>query len=267
MIYGRTGIGKSEAGLAIGERVAQYISEIKGGTPEEYFCADNIAVMTMEEVLRVLSSKMDKKFSIVGFDDIGIAWSSRDFMTQTNQYLNDIAQTIRTRNLFCYFTLPDPSLIDKVPRELIRYLAKIESSHFRYGYVEAKIQEPQKTIQFSKKRYPYLLDQDGQRIVRHMIFRPSKALRDDYEKRRSEIEKLNTNQIIGNMQQISIEESAPVEPRLSKKSLFSTPMKIDYNNGEGLSMSKIADKYGVSTQTVYEALHYQEPKLEPKKVA
>jgi hypothetical protein len=271
MIWAPTGKGKSYAGGSIGERVSQYVAEIKGGSPEDYFTPENIAVITQNEVLRVMSTKMDKKYVTIGFDDIGLAWNSRDFMSEFNKCMNDIAQTIRTRNLFAYFTLPDPSLIDKVPRDLIKYVMKIETSNFDLGYVVAKIQEPMKKVQWGKKIYPYLLDEDGQRIVRHIIFRPSQGWINNYEPRRQEIEHQNTDITVQTMQHIVEEESTPQEPHSSKRSILSRAVKIDYNGGEGLSMEKLADKYGVSKSTIHQALLFQEPKkientVEPKKI-
>lgn len=264
LIWAATGKGKDWTGGAIGECVAQYVSEIKGGEPEDYFTAENVAVITHEEVLRVLSSKIDKKYSVIGFSDIGLAWSARDFMDRFNQAMNDIAQTIRTRNLFAYFTLPDPFLIDKVPRELIRYVCKVESSHFDQYYTECKIQEPMKKVQWGKKIYPYLLDLDGNRINRHIIFRPSQKWTDNYEPRRSSIEKQNTVITVQEMRQLIQEADEPAR-RLSKKAMFSQPMKLDYNNGQGLSMREIAEKYGVSNDTVHEAIHYNPDTQKPQK--
>lgn len=263
MVWAPTGKGKSWSAGAIGECVAQHVAEIKGGEPEDYFTPENVAIITHEEVLRVLSTKIDKKYSVIGFDDIGLAWSARDFMDKFNQAMNDIAQTIRTRNLFAYFTLPDPFLIDKVPRELIRYVCKVESSHFDMYYTECKIQEPMKKVQWGKKLYPYLLDLDGNRINRHIIFRPSKKWTDNYEPRRASIEKQNTIVTVQEMQQL-IQAEEPAR-RLSKKALFSQPMKVDYNNGQGLSMHEIAEKYGASSQTVYEAIHYTPASQKPQK--
>lgn len=271
MIWAPTGKGKSWAGMSIAERIAQIVAEIKGGNPEDYFTPENIAVITQNEVLRVMSTKMDKKFAIIGFDDIGLAWNSRDFMSEFNKCMNDIAQTIRTRNLFAYFTLPDPMLIDKVPRDLIKYVMKVESSNFDLGYVVAKIQEPMKKVQWGKKIFPYLLDEDGQRIVRHVIFRPSQKCVEDYEPRRQEIERVNTNITVKTMQHLVEEEHTPREPHASKRSILSRAVKIDYNNGKGPSMGELAEKYGVAKSTIHQALLYQEPKsipntAEPKKM-
>lgn len=264
LIWASTGAGKSYAGMSICEKVSQYVAEIKGGEPTDYFDVDNIAIITQAEIIRILSTKMDTRYCCIMTDDVGTGWNSRDFMTEFNRLMNDIWQTFRTRNNFLCLTLPDPMLIDKVPRDMVKYVAKIEASHFDFGYVEAKIQEPMKKVQWGKKIYPYLLDLDGQRIVRHIIFRPSQHLIDNYEPRRSLIEKQNTGTALQDMGELIQTESLPYEPRLSKKALFSTPMKADYNNGDGLSMSKIAEKYHVSSQTVYEALHYKESKPTPQ---
>lgn len=196
MIYARTGAGKSWAALGIGEVVSEYVAEIKGGSPKDYFSPENIAIITQEEVIRVIENRLDSKYSVIGFDDIGVGWNSRDFMTDFNKSMNDIYQTFRTRNVFLYVTLPDPMLIDLVPRDMIRYIMEIDSSHFEYGYVEAKVFELTKKARLSKKIYPYLLDTKGNRIVRHIIFEPSQELVKNYEPRRTEIEKQNTDKAV-----------------------------------------------------------------------
>ncbi len=307
LITGRTGIGKSSTAMAIAELTAQYIAEIKGGNPEDYFCPENIAIISDDEVIRVIKSGiMDKPYSIVGFDDIQNFWNARNFMSGQNQSMNDIATTIRTKNLFIYFTAPSDFMIDKVPRELVRYHMEITQPVFNMGYVKAKIKEPYTVQTRNKKMYPYLMDLDGHKIKQHIIFRPSQPLVDNYEKRRKEIETKNTNETVksidefinpespftamseGKMEQQlkkQIEEKILKEKitkklmdeaiikhpeliatfterteRISKKQLFSIPMKADYDNGNGLSMTKLAEKYNCSTQTVYEALHFNEPK-------
>lgn len=259
MITATTGAGKSYAGIAIAERVSQIVAEIKGGKAEDYFSIDNIAVITQDEILRVMLRMNNQKFMCFGFDDIGaVGWNARDFMQTFNQQLNSIFQTFRTQNNFLYLTLPNDMLIDIVPRSLTKYQMKISASHFEYGYVEAKVFKPIKDSKLPHGRIePFLQDLEGRKIKRHIIFRPSKILTDEYDKRRAKIESKNTGMTIDDMM-LSIEsEKTRPEPRLSKKVLFSEPMKIDYNNGNGLSMHELAKKYGVSSQTVHEALHYE----------
>lgn len=260
LVWAPTGAGKSWAGMAICEKVSQYVAQIKGGKPTDYFNVENIAIITQEEVLRLLSTRMDVRYGCIMCDDIGVGWSARDFMQQFNQSMNDIYQTFRTRNNFLCVTLPDPMLIDKVPRELVKYVMKVNASFHDYGYVECKIQEPLKKMQWGEKIYPYLLDLDGQRIVRHMIFRPSFELVSQYEPRRREIEKMNTNATIEDMREMIKPDTAKLEaikpePKVIKKIVFAQPMQIDYEGG--MTYDAIAKKYGCGKGTVAEALKYQ----------
>jgi len=255
LVWASTGAGKSWAAMAICERVSQYVAEIKGGDPLDYFNIENVAIITQEEVLRLLSTRIDVRYGCVMCDDIGVGWSARDFMDQFNQSMNDIYQTFRTRNNFLCVTLPDPMLIDKVPRELVKYVMKVDASFHDLGYVECKIQEPMKKVQWGKKIYPYLLDLDGHRVVRHMIFRPSQHLIDAYEPRRSQIEKQNTGATIEEMRNLISKDKNKPAPKVLKKILFSKPMK--YDHAMGISENKLMKKYGCSKDTVREALNYK----------
>lgn len=255
LVWAPTGAGKSWAAMAICERVSQYVAEIKGGDPLDYFCPENIAIITQDEVLRILRTRMDVRYGCIMTDDIGVGWNNRDFMTQFNQSMNDIYQTFRTRNNFLCVTLPDPMLIDKVPRELVKYVMKVDNSFFDLGYVECKITEPMKKLQWGKKIYPFLLDLDGQRIVRHIVFRPSQHLVDAYEPRRREIEMQNTNMTIESMTEMVKLEVTKPEPRIVKKIIFAKPIQMDYE--AGLSYREIAEKYDCSHDTIRHALNYK----------
>lgn len=258
MITATTGAGKSYAGIAIAERVSQIVAEIKGGVKEDYFTLEDVAVITQEEILRVMARMNNKKYHCFGLDDIGAyTWQSRAFMQETNQQFNAIFQTFRTQNNFLYLTLPNDSLIDVTARRLTKYRMEITASHFDNYYVEAKVFKSIKSMKLPHGGIePYLLDLDGRKIKRHIIFVPSQHLIDEYDKRRAAIESQATGITIDDMLKNAQTESVPTEPRLSKKVLFSQPMKIDYNDGNGLKMWELAKKYGVSTQTVHEALHY-----------
>lgn len=119
MIVGKTGEGKSRAGLFIGYRVAKYLARQLGGVWQDYFSSENIAVMTTGEVIRVMKANKPKKVLIL--DDIGAAWNSRDWNSKGNKILNRIVMTFRNKNNLLILTLPDSFILDKVPRNLLHY--------------------------------------------------------------------------------------------------------------------------------------------------
>lgn len=254
MIYAPTGAGKSWAGMAIGEQVSRYVAEIKGGTPRDYFSPESIAIITQEEVIRLLETGFNKKYSVVGFDDIGVGWNSRDFMSKFNQSMNDIYQIFRTRNCFLYVTLPDPMLIDKVPRDMVKYILEIYSSKFEFGYVEGKLFKLEKSPRQGKKRHPYILDFSDNRVVRQIIYTPSVEFVKDYEPRRMEIEKLMTGRSIDNLKEIvqeSLAENLPKE-RPTKEQILA-PSVLSWAE-YGLVQSDIAKKVGCAVGTVNKIL-------------
>jgi len=207
MIVAPTGKGKSWSGIAIGELVAQFVAEIMGGKESDYFTVDNIAIITQQEIIRLLKEKLNVRHSVIGFDDIGVGWNARNFMDEFNKTMNDIYQTFRTRNCFLYVTLPDPRLIDVVPRDMVKYIMEVHSSKHDDGYVECKIFEVAKNMRKQTKLYPYILDYSGNKIKRHIIFAPSPTYTIPYEKRRTEIEKVNSDKAIENLQELLTQET------------------------------------------------------------
>lgn len=269
MITATTGAGKSWAGLSIAECVSQYVAEIKGGEPIDYFNIDNVAIITRDELMRVMSTKMDIKYSCLGFDDIGAyGWSSRDFMSDFSQALSSVYQTFRTKTNFVYLTVPNDALVDINARRLTKYTMDIVQSHFDEGYIIAKIFKPIVNSRLPHgKITPYLLDMDGLRIKRHIVFRPSIELSEEYKKRRQQIQSQAMNTSIDGMQQIITTDIISQEPRPSKKALLSPIIKKLYNNGKGLSMREISEylsdensEHKISTQTISEALKYNPTK-------
>ena len=131
MIVGKTGEGKSRAGLFIGYRVAVYLAKQLGGHWRDYFDSENIAVMTTEEVIRVMKANSPKKVIIL--DDIGAAWNSRDWNSKGNKILNRIIMTFRNKNNLLILTLPDSFILDKVPRNLLHYHIEMYKQDYDQG--------------------------------------------------------------------------------------------------------------------------------------
>lgn len=184
MIVGRTGRGKSSAAISIAVETAKKVAKVKGGKWQDYFNLDNIAIITRDEIYRVM--KKSKKFSIIVLDDIGVGWNARKWQDELNQALNDIFQTFRTDNMLIIVTLPDSVLIDKVPRFLVHYFMEMEMSIFEHGITVGKVFEVVRKPRIDKIFYEYI-QIAGARVMRHVFRQPPDEIRIPYEKRRAEI--------------------------------------------------------------------------------
>ena len=137
MIVGKTGEGKSRTALFAGYKVALYLAKQLGGHWKDYFNSENIAVMTTEEVIRVMKANSPKKVIIL--DDIGAAWNSRDWNSKGNKILNRIIMTFRNKNNLLILTLPDSFILDKVPRNLLHFHIEMFKQEFDQGFAIYKL--------------------------------------------------------------------------------------------------------------------------------
>ena len=137
MIVGKTGEGKSRTALFAGYKVALYLAKQLGGHWKDYFNSENIAVMTTEEVIRVMKANSPKKVIIL--DDIGAAWNSRVWNSKGNKILNRIIMTFRNKNNLLILTLPDSFILDKVPRNLLHFHIEMFKQEFDQGFAIYKL--------------------------------------------------------------------------------------------------------------------------------
>jgi len=252
MIVAPTGAGKSWSGIAIGELVAQFVAEIKGGKDTDYFSPENIAIITQQEIIRLLKDKLDVRHSVIGFDDIGVGWNARNFMNEFNKTMNDIYQTFRTRNCFLYVTLPDPRLIDVVPRDMVKYIMEVHSSNHDNGYVTCKIFEVAKNMRKQTKLYPYIMDYSGNKIKRHIIYAPSPVYTVPYEVRRTAIEKMNSDNAIASLQTILTEQVADTTGAKNEAKIQST------NDQKYLIVKEIVSRFHVMKKEAMEIANLPE---------
>lgn len=187
MIVGPRGSGKSNAGIYIAEQVAKEVAKIKGGKPEDYFNFEHIAIITTDEIVRVM--KMRKQYAIYILDDIGVGWNSRNYMQKVNKILNDILQVFRTNNSMLILTLPDSFLIDKVPRRLIHHFGEMYQKLFEQGKTVMKLFKVDPKTRGGDIFYTYPVTTEHGKIVRYVIRRASSKNIDEYEKRRTAIAK------------------------------------------------------------------------------
>lgn len=244
IIVGDKGSGKSWAAIRIAYEVSAEVAKIKGGKPDDYFTFENIAIITKDEVLRVLKTRMNQ-YSVVIFDDIGVGWSNRDFATKFNKVMNGIYQTFRTRNVFLIMTVPDPTYIDKLPRLMLHYQMEVVDSYFHKGFVEVKVKESKKIIQMNKNIYPYIT-RNGSRYPRHVILTAPDHLTTPYETARKKVEKDSADKGLAELEALEMGDEEKVS---TKKTDILRPFIFSLHE-EGVSQANIGKKVGCSPSLV-----------------
>lgn len=244
IVVGDKGSGKSWAGLRIAYDVSVEVAKIKGGKPSDYFGFENVAIITKDEVIRVLKTRMGQYFVVI-FDDIGVGWSNRDFATKFNKVMNGIYQTFRTRNVFLIMTVPDDTYIDKLPRLMLHYFIEVVDSYFDKGFVEVKVKESKKLIHMNKNIYPYL-KRYGTRYPRHVILTAPEHLTTPYEIARKKVEKDSSDKGLAELEAMEMGEEEKVSNRkqdILRPSVFAM-------HEQGMSQKKIAQLVGCSQPLV-----------------
>lgn len=247
IIVGDKGKGKSWGAISLAWEVAQWVSKIKGGKPEDYFSFENIAIIIKNEVLRVLKFRMGQYFIII-FDDIGVGWSNRDFQSKFNKVMNNIFQVFRTRNVFLILTVPDQSYIDKLPRHGTHYLIEVVDSHFDDGFIEVKIKELKKIVQTGKVIYPFVT-RNGIRYPRHLIATAPDYLTGPYEIARKAIEKESSDNGIAELEALELDSDAVPKQKITQANIL-RPAIFTLHEQNKHSKKSIAEMVGCSPELV-----------------
>ena len=184
---GHTGSGKSNANLRLGYNVACEVAKIKGGTWHDYFNIDHIAVITREEIMRVM--QVNRKYSVILLDDIGVGMSARNWNKEENKLLNEIIQTFRTDNTCLLLTLPDTFMLDKIPRHLSHWFCEMDSSIFEKNVSIAKVFELHNQPRSGKMFYKYPRTVGHAKSIRTIFRIAPDEIRIPYEEKRTQIAK------------------------------------------------------------------------------
>ena len=230
LIVGRTGAGKSNAALRICYDTAVKIAKVKGGTWEDYFGIDNIAVISNEEIYNVVQ-KMDKKFNCFICDDIGVGLNSRKWQSQTNILMNDILQTMRTTNTLVILTVPMGFMLDKVTRNLPHYYMEMEMAIFEKGISIGKFFEVSHRPRRNKVYHVYMTDKKkGAKTVRAYFKLAPKELREAYEKKRKEVAEKLRDEKMAQFKELMDEHNVEELQQTPKKERF-VELQRDVNAG------------------------------------
>jgi len=247
-IIGRTGSGKSSAALQIANETAKYMSKLNGHSPDYFFNIDHVAIISEDEIIRVMSGI--KKQGIYILDDIGVGWNSRKWQSKANIVMNNIIQTFRTWNNLLILTVPDDENIDKVPRNSLRYRIDMKDTNFDMGYSLGAMQEMVRNYKTKKNIFPYP-KAEGVKYVRVKFERPPDELADEYEKRRVAIQAKMQEDNIEQMKAVFAEgkEVETTEP-FYKSHAVEVYQKVEF---EGFTRTSLADEYNVNIGTISQA--------------
>lgn len=181
LLTGERSAGKSYSALHLAWKTAEKIAAKKGGTWQDYFSMENVAIIDPKELMQKM--QVLKPYNIYLLDDAGAGWSARSFMSKQNQILNHILETCRTQNAGIFITTPDLFLIDKIPRSLASFVGEVAESHHDKGYNLLKVFRTERLRREGKTLYSHLqfyTPQGKSKIIRWRTHMPPDELLEEY---------------------------------------------------------------------------------------
>ncbi len=182
-LFGEPGGGKSMAALGLADNCAKWNAKFLGGTPEDYFTLDNVAVIH-PAMLRNMIKDM-KRHNVYILDDAGAAYDARNYMKKDNKALGYVLQTFRTLNSLLIVTGVDGGMLDVNLHRTARYYAEVGEPYHNLGYTDVKVFRTLRKFRQKAIYYRYM-NQNRTQIVRYRAYLPKKELIEPYEKLRKE---------------------------------------------------------------------------------
>ena len=257
-IIGKTGMGKSNAAMRIGEEVAGYIATVKGGKPEDYFNITNIAIMRLDSIIPIIEDLDNKRFNIIVLDDIGASYSARDFNKGVNKNMNKVFQTFRDTNTMLIMTMPDSFLIDKVGRKLAHYQIEITDARHNEGISVGKLFEVIEQYRRGGQPHYHFVIYNGIKYPRIVFQRASAKLASDYEAKRSAIRKTLQVEAISNIRDADAEALKGVEKKekIPKHVQIAEKVRARLSADPDISIRKLSAELAASREAVTKAKQY-----------
>lgn len=169
---GETGSGKSWAALRIAEVV------------DPDFSVEQVA-FSMEEFMRLVLDDSYGRGSMIVFEEASVEAAAHDWHSKSNEVLRNVLDTWRHQNRGVVFTLPAFGQLDKGARGRMSALIQMCEKNEGEGYTAAKYKWVDQDSDTGKlyKKYPRI---KGKKYKKLKIRKPSKDLREAYEKRKEE---------------------------------------------------------------------------------
>lgn len=263
---GHTGSGKSNANLRLGYNVACEVAKIKGGKWQDYFNIDHIAIITREEIMRVM--KVNRKYSVILLDDIGVGMGARNWNKEENKLLNEIIQTFRTDNTCLLLTLPDTFMLDKIPRHLSHWFCEMDTSIFEKNVSVAKVFELLNQPRTGKMFYKYHRSMGREKSVRTVFRIAPDEIRIPYEEKRARIAKelkvdrmeayqklMDKYEAEKNGDVILSKKDLKKQDSINKSILVLNLIKEEQSKGNTITQAKACGKIGIAPSTFREYKH------------
>jgi hypothetical protein len=177
-LFGEMGSGKSSALLSLAISASKWMAYINGGTPEDYFTFDNVAIIDPVS----LSEKLEnlKKRNIYILDDFGAAFDARNFMSKDNKSLSHILQTCRVSNNLICVSAPHGALLDVNLHRLSMWYSEVSESHHDQNVSFIKVMKVIQMFREGKIRRVYQTKQNVS-AVRYYAHQPPAEILKEYD--------------------------------------------------------------------------------------
>jgi len=257
-LIGKTGMGKSNAAMRIGEEVARYIANVKGGDPSQYFNINNIAIMRLDSIIPIIEDLDQKQYNVVILDDIGASYSARDFNKTINKNVNKIFQTFRDTNTMLILTMPDTFLIDKVARKLAHYQIEIFESRHDEGISVGKLFEVIEQYRRGGQPHYHFVVYNGIKYPKIIFKRASDLLVNEYEKKRSGIRKVMMADSITAIRAADSEALDGIEKKekIPKHVMLADKVRSKVMGTPGISDRALSEELQTSRETIKKTRTY-----------
>lgn len=242
LIVGLPGSGKSTTAISIAMSAAHHMAEMTGRDPTEFFNLKDCLWVSDEG--NTFVNTLGRSFRKIFILDEGVLTDdSRDGMKKANKKRAAAAMTARDRRCCVIRTVQQKNAIDTRIRENSTHEIQIIESRHEEGYNVCKVKRL-RLAQLEKEAYrEYLKVNKRDRIMRHIIYAPSKeAYREYNHLRKKKVEDY-----------LTAEEGSTGE--VTARMLTTEKCEkawADYMNAEHefIPLTKIATKYGMDVKTL-----------------
>lgn len=187
IITGKTGHGKTYSALRLAEEI------------DPTFNINRVA-FSPEEFFELVTGGRLKRGNVIVFDEAGVGLPNREWWSFSNRAINYILQSFRYRNLVVIFTVPSLYFIDIGARKLFHMYMEVIDVDRKRQAVKVKPFFMDYSSRYDKIyfKYPRMKTENGIVVVSKLaIKKPSPELAKDFEKKRDEWAKLESQKLYG----------------------------------------------------------------------